>query len=309
VQDKRFTDDGQLDTDPDDLGRTVGAEPTGTLGDQILVNGTRDPHLNVATSLTRLRVLNGSTARIYHLGFTDDRPYWVVGTDSGLLSAPQRVTRVVVSPGERVEIVVPMAAGERTVLRSFPGGVGTGFPDSRFAGADDTFDILQLRAARSLRESPALPTTLSTEPPLTAPAGARVREFDLGGQQSMNGKVMDLRQINDVVPAGAIEIWEIHGGGPPHSFHIHDVAFRILEQDGEPPPAWLAGRKDTVYLPPGTTVRLVVGFGTDVDEQTPYMYHCHMLFHEDNGMMGQFVVVEPGREDQVDTTISTHAGH
>lgn len=310
VQDKRFTDDGQLDTEVDSLGRSVGAEPTGILGDQILVNGTRDPHLNVSSTLTRLRVLNGSTARIYNLGFTDDRPFWVIGTDSGLLPAPQRLDRVVVSPGERVELVVAMAPNERTVLRSFPGGIGTGFPDSRLTGADDTFDILQLRAGGSLRESPALPATLSDEPPIPAPDAALVREFNLGGQQSMNGDLMDLNRIDQVVTAGATEIWEIQGGGPPHSFHIHDVAFRILSVDGSPPPQWLAGRKDTVYIPPGTKVRLVVQFGTDVDERTPYMYHCHILFHEDSGMMGQFVVVSPGREDAVDTTLDTgtHAG-
>lgn len=135
-----------------------------------------------------------------------------------------------------------------------------------------------------------------------------MRQFDLGGQQSINGARMDLTRIDQVIPAGATEIWEITAGGPPHSFHIHDVAFRILSLDGEQPPAWLAGRKDTVYLRPGTTVRVAVRFGTDVDETTPYMYHCHLLLHEDSGMMGQFVIVQPGREDEVPTTVSP-GGH
>jgi suppressor of ftsI len=296
-----------MDTDP--LARTVGADPAGPLGDQILVNGTHDPHFTVTSTLTRFRVLNGSTARIYHLGFTDDRPFHVVGTDTGLLPAPERVRRVVVAPGERVELVVAMRPGERSVLRSFPGGIGTGYPDTRLAGADDTFDILQLRAAGTLRPAPALPATLSTEPRIDVPANARVRTLDLGGQQSINGNLMDLGRIDQVVTAGAREIWEVHGGGPPHSLHIHDVAFRILSIDGAPPPAWLAGRKDTVYLPPGTTARLAVEFGTDVDEKTPYMYHCHMLRHEDNGMMGQFVIVAPGREDDVATTLDTPHAH
>jgi FtsP/CotA-like multicopper oxidase with cupredoxin domain len=308
VQDKRFTPDGQFDLDTGALARAVGAEPAGPLGDQILVNGTHDPHFTVTSTLTRLRVLNGSTARIYHLGFTDDRPFQVVGTDTGLLPAPQQVRRVVVAPGERVEVVVAMGPGERTVLRSFPGGIGTSFPDTRMSGADDTFDVLQLRAADTLRPSPAVPSTLSTEPRVEAPVGARERELNLGGQQSINGNLMDPGRVDQVVTAGAREIWTVHGGGAPHSLHIHDVAFRILSLDGAPPPAWLAGRKDTVYLPPGSTARLAVEFGTDTDEKTPYMYHCHMLRHEDNGMMGQFVVVTPGRENHVDTTLATH-GH
>jgi FtsP/CotA-like multicopper oxidase with cupredoxin domain len=310
VQDKRFTDDGQLDMATDALGNAVGAEPAGPLGDQILVNGTRDPHFTVTSTLTRLRLLNGSTARIYHLGFTDNRPFHVVGTDTGLLPAPQQVRRVVAAPGERVEIVVAVRPGERAVLRSFPGGIGTSFPDTRMAGADDTFDILQLRAATTLRPSSDMPATLSTEPRIEVPSDARVRTLDLGGQSSINGDLMDLSRIDQVVTAGAREIWEVTGGGPPHSLHIHDVAFRILSLDGAPPPAWLAGRKDTVYLPPGATARLAVEFGTDVDEKTPYMYHCHMLRHEDNGMMGQFVVVSPGRENDVSTTLPTrsHAG-
>ena len=98
VQDKRFTPDGQFDMDTDPLARTVGADPAGPLGDQILVNGTHDPHFTVTSTLTRFRVLNGSTARIYHLGFTDDRPFHVVGTDTGQLPAPEQVRRVVVGP-------------------------------------------------------------------------------------------------------------------------------------------------------------------------------------------------------------------
>ncbi len=309
VQDKRFHDDGRLNGEPvGALLRTVGAEPTGILGDHIFVNGTRDPHFTVTATHTRLRILNGSNARIYNLGFTDDRPFQVVGTDSGLLPAPVEASRVVVSPGERIELVVAMRPGEDTVLRSFPGGIGTGFPDTRLAGADDTFDIIQLRAAESLRPT-SVPDSLSVEPPIAPPADAKVRTFDLGGQQNINGGLMDLTRIDQVIPAGATEIWEINAGGPPHSFHIHDVAFRILSVDGQPPPAWQAGRKDTVYLRPGTTVRVAVQFGTDVDEKTPYMYHCHLLLHEDNGMMGQFVIVEPGREDEVSTTVTTHAGH
>lgn len=309
IQDKKFSDEGELVFDrAPSLHETVGAGLTGILGDTILVNGTHNPHFEVSRTLTRLRVLNGSPARIYNLGFDDGRSFQVIGTDSGLLPQPQQRDRVMVSPGERVEIVVRLGPGESPVLRSFPGGVGAGFPMDRFAGDDDTFDLIQLRAPANLVPSREVPAELAAGERLTAPDDARVREFKLGGTSRINGERMDMARIDEVVPAGAVEIWEVRGGGNPHSFHIHDVAFRILDIDGEAPPAWLAGRKDTVYLQPGTRVRLVVEFGTDVDSEVPYMYHCHLLYHEDNGMMGQFVIVEPGREDEVSRTLDL-GGH
>ncbi|EHR60192.1 putative multicopper oxidase [Saccharomonospora cyanea NA-134] len=305
IQDKAFTDDGQLDFN----GRGMGPGSTGILGDTVLVNGTHDPHLEVTRTVTRLRVLNGSPARIYDLGFDDDRPFAVIASDSGLLPAPVERTRLRLSPGERVELLVTMEPGETSILRSHPTDLGGGFPADRFAGADDTLDILQLRAKTTLEPNPAAPRTLSAEEPLTAPADARVRRFELSGTAFINGESMDMGRIDEVVAAGATEIWEVRGAGLPHNFHIHDVAFRILTIDGREPPAWQAGRKDTVFIPAGSTVRLVVRFGTDVDPATPYMYHCHLLYHEDSGMMGQFVIVEPGQESSTPRRLDTGGVH
>jgi FtsP/CotA-like multicopper oxidase with cupredoxin domain len=111
-----------------------------------------------------------------------------------------------------------------------------------------------------------------------------------------------------VIPAGAREIWEIDNIVYAHNFHIHEVAFRVLDIDGKQPPAWMQGPKDTVFVPGKTTVRLAVEFGTHTDPVSPYMYHCHILRHEDKGMMGQFVIVPPGTEGSVSRTI-TMAGH
>ncbi|WP_248783808.1 multicopper oxidase family protein [Actinoalloteichus caeruleus] len=300
VQDKDFDDAGQFDLS--------GGGGVGILGDEILVNGTHDPHFEVTASRTRLRVLNGSTARVYDLGFVDGRHFQVVATDTGLLPAPVERDRVRLSPGERAEIVVEMDPGERAVLRSFPGGLDAGFFQDRFSGGDDTFDIIQLRAADRLRESPPVPRELGSEPVVEPPPGATVRAFELSGTSEINGRPMDMGRVDEVVPAGATEIWEVRGSGSPHNFHIHDVSFRILDVDGAPPPAWLAGPKDTVYLPPGALVRLAVDFGTEVDEEVPYMYHCHLLAHEDAGMMGQFLVVPPERVDTVDRTLNHPSG-
>lgn len=72
--------------------------------------------------------------------------------------------------------------------------------------------------------------------------------------------------------------------------HIHDVQFLVLDIDGDAPPSELTGWKDTIYAPPGVLLRLIMRFGQNPDPEIPYMYHCHLLWHEDAGMMGQFVV-------------------
>ncbi len=107
---------------------------------------------------------------------------------------------------------------------------------------------------------------------------------------------MDVDRIDEVVESNTTEIWEVHNSsGTPHNFHPHGVSFTVLEVAGDAAPPHLRGLKDTVYVPPGKTVRFVTRFGDDTDADTPYMFHCHLLEHEDRGMTGQFVVVEPGQ--------------
>jgi suppressor of ftsI len=105
---------------------------------------------------------------------------------------------------------------------------------------------------------------------------------------------MDLNRIDEVMTRGTTEVWEVENrAGIPHSFHPHDVRFRVLEYAGGPPPADVSGPQDTVLVPPHETMRVVTRFEDYADAHTPYMFHCHVLEHEDRGMMGQFVVVEP----------------
>jgi FtsP/CotA-like multicopper oxidase with cupredoxin domain len=292
IQDKRFDQSGtMLETFDGTFGLT---------GDTILVNGTFDPFLPVETSRVRLRLLNAANARVYAVGFADRRTFQVIASDSGLLPAPVSTDRVVLSPGERLEIVAEFAAGERVVLRSFPDTT-----DRASNVEEGDFDLLQIRAAERLRPSPPVPATLSTEPVTEPPPNATKRRFVLTGSE-INGRDMDLSRIDEVVPAGAHEIWEIDNATFTHNFHIHEASFRILEIDGSPPPAYLRGPKDTVYLPKRAKARLAVRFGSTVDPATPYMYHCHILRHEDKGMMGQFVIVAPGTEGSVSRSISGH---
>src|SRR5699024_8004856 len=121
---------------------------------------------------------------------------------------------------------------------------------------------------------------------------------------------MDMSRIDEVVHVGDNEFWEVRSHQPiPHSFHIHDVRFRVLTVDGAPPPPQLAGPQTTSYLMPTVRHRLLERFADNAGPHLPYMYHCHMLLHEDEGMMGQFVVIEPGQEDQVGVEGAAGHGH
>lgn len=290
VQDKVLDDDGQLELKDD------GGEP-GTLGGVVMTNGTVGAYQEVTTERVRLRLLNGSTARTYQLGL-QDRDMDLVATDGGLLDAPLRIDDIRLAPGERAEVVVTMRPGETTRLRSVEADLGS--LAAPFAmGANDAFDVLELRAAADLAPSsePAWGTSEHTTADQLHEADASVtRTFELD-EKRINGLSMDMGRIDEVATVGSTEIWEIRSTVPmPHSFHVHDVQFEVLSIDGDPPPPELAGRKDTVYLESGRDYRLLMRFDDYTDADMPYMYHCHMLMHEDAGMMGQFVVVEPGQE-------------
>ena len=283
VQDKLFDEQGQFSEEMD-------LPPFGTLGDEILVNGTYDPYLEVTESMVRFRILNGSNARAYHLGFSDGRPFQVVANDAGLLEKPVSLDRLLLSPGERAEIVVQFEPGDETILHSYSGENGID---------EGEFDLIKMVADSDLKDSAPLPDQISAIEPIEAPEDAKVRTFKLTTDSKINNKSMDMSRIDEVIAAGSREIWEITNVGWAHNFHIHDAAFRILDINGELPPEYERGRKDTVFIPAGATVRIAVEFGDHADLQFPYMYHCHLLRHEDDGMMGQFLLVEPGTEDQV----------
>lgn len=292
VQDKRFTRDGRFDADHPFFSEV------GVLGDTLLVNGTLGPYHEVTTERIRLRLLNASTARIYDFGFSDDRTYALVGTDGGLLPAPYETRRVRLSPGERAEIVVTVRPGERPVLRSYPPDLGDSWA-KRFAGGADSFDVLQLRAAQTLAPSPPVPARLADVPRLDPASAGQVRRFELSGH-SINGRSMRMDRVDAVVTKDTVEVWEVSNGhDTPHSIHVHDVQFQVLSVAGRQPPPELGGWKDTIFLAPHTRTRIVARFADYADPQTPYMFHCHLLYHEDRGMMGQFVVVEPGQQPRL----------
>lgn len=302
VQDRKFAKGNTEFDDSDGVFSDLGI-----LGDQVVVNGTHSPYLDVTTSLVRLRLLNASNARNYNFGFSDDRRFSLIGTDGGLLTAPATMTRIQLTPGERAEIVVAVKPGERIVLRSYDPDLGGGI--ERFMGGDDRFDVLELRAAAQLTSAPELPAQLVRVDRLNPDSAKVTRKFKLSGK-NINGTEMDMDRIDFVATKDTTEIWEVfNNDGDPHSFHVHDVQFQILSRNGATPPPHLSGWKDTITVTSEMSYRLIMQFKDFSDPNTPYMYHCHVLDHEDRGMMGQFVVVEPGQQPGRPPTHDANSAH
>jgi FtsP/CotA-like multicopper oxidase with cupredoxin domain len=287
VQDKKLAEDGELVHD-------AGGNEIGLIGNLVMANGVVGAYHDVSTELIRLRLLNGSTARTYSLGFDDNRIFDQIASDGGLLEEPYQTTRTQLSPGERAEIVVRMVPGERLRLRSFGADLGSVVAGFAFGAADEV-DVLELRAAAKLRSSPSLPAQLADLDAITDDEIVGERSFVLEGRE-INGRRMAMGRIDAVPEVGTAEVWEVTNRNPfPHNFHVHDVQFQVESVNGKQPPPELRGWKDTVYLLPQTPYRLRLRFADYTDVDTPYMFHCHLLLHEDEGMMGQFVIVEPGQ--------------
>ena len=186
-----------------------GRAVTGLLGDRILVNGTYNPHLMITARRVRLRILNASTARIYHLAFADDREFLIIGTDCGLLPAPRRTRRLLLSPAERAEIVLDLRPGEQPVLRSVPWDLNMIKPLTNGAGGNDYLDLLQLRTRSSLATGVALPERLGTKPAAALDNVAVRRNIQLDGREISGRPIEDMGRIDTVVGAGTTELWTV----------------------------------------------------------------------------------------------------
>src|SRR5690606_14428376 len=169
----------------------------------------------------------------YSLGL-ETLEFELVATDGGFLDEPVRLDRIRLAPGERAEIVIEPEAGTTLRLRSYETDLGQ--VAAPFAmGGNDAFDVLELRVAERLRPAPApaWPRSAEAERDRLSESAASVRRsFELD-ERTINGRTMDLGRIDEVVTVGSTEIWEVRNTIPmPHSFHVHDVQFRVLDVDG-----------------------------------------------------------------------------
>jgi len=319
IQDRRFNSQGQFSYNNryEDI-------VMGMMGETILVNGTANPEFRPETTLVRFRVLNAANARSFHLALSDGREFQQIGGDGGLLSNPVAMTSLVLAPAERAEIVVRFQPGESVDLLSLgrevvPTTQPGAMPRMLNRLNSEAFTLLRLRCNSTLEDRETLVQELTSVYRLPESAAVNTRTFRLsmgagmrsgedrgpadgqrngsgggfgGGNYFINGRVMEMDYINERVPLNTTEIWEVSNDSPMmHPFHIHNGQFQLLDRNGNPPAANEMGWKDTVRVNPGEVVRLIMRFTDYADESNPYMYHCHILEHEDRGMMGQFVLV------------------
>jgi bilirubin oxidase len=280
------------------------------LDNTTMVNGIMNGQLNVPAQMVRFRLLNGSSHRFFYLAMNDSRNFKVIAGDESLLNAPVTVNKLLISPGERYEIIIDFSGqtGNNYYLRhigtKLPAGYPGGPPDAMGMGTpgplDNTdFNLLQFNViAPTASPVTAIPSSLIANV-ITPSAGAGTKTFNLQGSPMMsmtnftiNGVQFDKNVINFTTKQDSVMIWSITNQSMmPHPWHIHGNYFYITSIDGSTPPAYMQGRKDVVTVSPqGGTVQLVMKYEDFNDPNIPYMYHCHILSHEDNGMMGQFIV-------------------
>ncbi|MDX1675153.1 MAG: multicopper oxidase family protein [Longimicrobiales bacterium] len=286
LSDNRFLDDGEVDLpDPDSPEGRIDFE-NGREGDVLLVNGQVMPTIPIrAGGAQRWRVVNASAARVYRLSIPG-HTLLHVGSDGGLFESPVPTDEVLISNSERVELVVRGTGepGTRAVLQDLP--YDRYIPQTRPEEWETTRELLTLAYDDAPPvASAAIPDTLRPVPPLDTLAADTTRVFALT-QGFINGKTMDMGRVDETAELGSTEIWQVENlVGMDHPFHLHGFRFQVLDVNGEP----VAYRRweDTVNVPKHGWVRLIVRFD---DYPGKWMFHCHILDHEDAGMMGVFEV-------------------
>ncbi len=295
------------------------ALPLGMQDSTILVNGARANYgytvvANMPAQVVRMRILNASGERSFNFGFSGNKQFYQIASDGGLLNTPNLTTRIRLAPGERAEILLNLTGmnGQTLYLMShaseLPMGVqgGPTMPmpswatpmDSPLNGVD--FNILKINVVpQTTNPVTTIPSTLTTNVPYTIGQANVTRTIRFTADSAMvmdgpfyfNDSTFDMMRVDYQIPINNIEVWKlVNETMVAHPFHIHDVQFFVIDRNGNPPGPEEKGRKDVVLVPPGDSLMFITKFEDFTDSVIPYMYHCHILMHEDDGMMGQFMV-------------------
>ena len=269
-------------------------------GDTMLVNGKVFPYLEVEPRKYRFRILNGANGRFFHLSLSSAQPFHQIGTDAGLLPSPVELKGLLLAPAERADIIVDFSAhgGQQIVLKN------------------DAFDVMQFRVSQSgPRDASALPDHLRPVPPIPQSEVVKTRTLTLMEQDDPVGNAMVMllngtrwsMPITENPVIDTVEIWNlVNLTDDAHPIHLHLVRFQILDRrrldtfsyqilkrlkfrgPAIAPEPNEAGWKDTVRANPGMVTRIIVRFSGYTGR---YVWHCHLLEHEDNEMMRPFEVL------------------
>ncbi len=308
IQDRTFDSRNQLVYLQSMMDRMMGF-----MGERVLVNATPDYTKQVERNAYRMRLLNGSNATAYQISLNNGRPFLVIGTDGGLLE--QAITRrtLTLGVGERADVWVDFGAaqsGEEVVLVAQPFapmmlGDG-GMPMMRRPANTGPRPIARFRVGSGAAAKSSLPVRLSRFPALDlreAVNRERPRRIQVSmgrGQVFLNGRTFDMEAVADDerVRLGTTEVWEFVNDSPmAHPMHVHNLQFRVIERSSASStsndPSNLSagftdeGLKDVVLVLPGQSVKALMKFE---DHAGLYLYHCHILEHEDLGLMRNYRV-------------------
>ncbi len=298
ICDRLLRQDGQLDY-------PVSGDPAKpwvpeVFGDVMMVNGKAFPFCNVEARKYRFRVLNASNGRFFHLSLSNGQPMHQIGSDQGLLEAPVPLERSLLAPAERADLIVDFSSqeGQEIVLRN------------------DSFLVMQFRVGpRKSSDNSSLPATLRPVKRTQEKAAIKTRQLALLENKTMAGESMSMllnntpwhMPVTENPALDSVEIWSfINTTDDSHPIHLHMVRFQILDRrrfepffyttTGEirytgpvvPPDPEEAGWKDTVRADPRMITRIIVRFEGYVGR---YVWHCHVLEHEDNEMMRPYDVI------------------
>jgi FtsP/CotA-like multicopper oxidase with cupredoxin domain len=319
IQDRAFDNNNQILYQPNMM--------WGFLGDRILVNGQPDAAFALEPRAYRLRLLNGSNARTYKLAWSNNMPLNVIGSDGGLLPAAVSRNYVMLMPGERADVWADFSslADQQVVLRSLPfeaGGMGMmggmggmgGMRGGMMGGMGGmtngaAFDILTVNVGDQASTTPVLgplPALSVRYEASNVPNFATPRQFMLSMGHMMtwtiNGRVFEMEAVaeDEKVNSDETMAWEWVNNSPiPHPMHIHSVQFQVLQRTAPATASYStvnqgfvdSGWKDTVQVWPGERVKTAMKFGPHTGM---YMYHCHILEHEDMTMMRNLMVMDAG---------------
>lgn len=278
-------------------------------GDNMLTNGVINAKTTLPKQLIRLRLLNVEIERAYNLGFSDNRKFYVITSDGGLLNKPAPVTRLIMLPGERYEVLVDLSKetiGRSLTLQSFNGKQTFGFPGGEPSATGEfgsllnnkTFDVLKIQVgAATSKPITKLPTILAKNVYFKSTDAQKTRKLAItdhgpGTPFSFDNSSYDMMTNNQQIKLNTTEKWTITNNRTfGHSFHIHDVQFTLISRSSGVIPDYEKGWKDTFFIRPNETVSFVARFADYASSDYPFMYHCHMANHEDAGLMGQFLVI------------------
>jgi len=295
IQDKRITNNG-ITYNP-----AMEEVMAGFMGESIVVNGVYSPYTEVATRYYRLRILNGSNARVYNLAFSNNADMAIIGNDGGLLKNPVTAKEILIAPGERLDVLVSfggVSIGTEIFLNSKEFAFGGD------AQGQQSFRIMKFKVTATVTDTFAVPSNLSVINTVPASSAVKTRTFEISNamehhgypmndgmqmRHRINGKLFDSSRIDENVSVNTNEIWvfDNSNGDEPHPMHLHGVFFQVLDRTGGRGNLIASenGWKDTVLVMPGEKVRVIVPFENNTGK---FVFHCHNLEHEDDGMMLQY---------------------